>query len=203
MKARNTLSKALVVGALIAVTLVVAAIWQPEGAQAGPSPHMRANFGVISLAPGQSARLNVVNTIDDPNARPEDGRGTRQVTLSFDIFYVEPESPDRPAASISGDELTSCVSKHQFTERQSCDAMLGPGEAASFDFTNTTEMLVKISPAAAVMFEDVHVGKGRGIDEPNIMPTLEVMERARTLFVLPGVLKGFNPQPDPPGKPAR
>jgi hypothetical protein len=28
---------------------------------------------------------------------------------------------------------------------------------------------------------------------------LEVREAARTMFVVPGVAKGFNPQPDPPG----
>lgn len=205
MRTRNTLSKALALGALVAVTLVTAAIWQAGGVQAGPSPHMRTTFGIISLGPGQTARLNVANPVlvpPDVGDRPDGTSSTLQVTLAFDVF-VPPDGPDRPAGSSSADERSSCVNKNQFLRRESCEAMLGPGEAASFDFTNTTELLVKISPAAAVMFEDVHVGKGRAIDDPNAMPTLEVMERTRTLFVLPGVLKGFNPQPDPPGKPAR
>lgn len=82
MRTRNTLSKALALGALVAVTLVIVAIWQAAGAQAGPSPHMRTTFGIISLGPGQTARLNVVNSAIAPDIgdRPD-----RQVTLAFDV----------------------------------------------------------------------------------------------------------------------
>ena len=188
MKTRNTLSKAIALGALVAVTLVIAAIWQAAGAQAGPSPHMRTTFGIISLGPGQTARLNVANPVlvtpDGPD-RPDGTSSTRQVTLAFDIF-VPPDNPDRPAGSSSADERSSCVNKQQFLRRESCEAMLGPGESASLDFTNTTDVLVQIS---AVAIDDPNIRPGRGgVDDPNIMPTLEVMEGLRTIFMHPGAI---------------
>jgi hypothetical protein len=44
--------------------------------EAGPSPHMRSQFGMVGLASGQTARLSAVvvdnpNTVDDPNIRVE------------------------------------------------------------------------------------------------------------------------------------
>ena len=36
------------------------------------------------------------------------------------------------------------------------------------------------------------------IGNPDIVPTLEVMEGSRTVYTHPAFVKGFNPQPDPP-----
>ena len=41
--------------------------------------------------------------------------------------------------------------------------------------------------------------KQKGV--PKAERIVQVREAARTIFVVPGVAKGFNPQPDPPGVP--
>jgi hypothetical protein len=68
-----------------------------------------------------------------------------------------------------------------------------PGEAASFDFT---------AEAGETHISAVMLGgpdRSQAIGNPDIAPTLEVMEGARTIYTHPAFIKGFNPQPDPPG----
>ena len=73
-----------------------------------------------------------------------------------------------------------------------------PGEAASFDFTATDNTKVAAS-ISSLGGPDTREGSSQLTPEPHLAPMLEVREGARTLFVVPGVVKGFNPQPDPPG----
>src|SRR5215210_1982029 len=75
MKTRNRFSSALMLGALVVGLVAVAAIWNAIPASAIGEVEGRPQFGVISLASGQTARLNVVNTraIDPEDATSGDG----------------------------------------------------------------------------------------------------------------------------------
>lgn len=55
----------------------------------------RPQFGVISLAAGQSARLNVVNT---RAVEPDDSGRLRKVTLTFDIYVPSAATDDGEVA---------------------------------------------------------------------------------------------------------
>jgi hypothetical protein len=75
-----------------------------------------------------------------------------------------------------------------------------PGEAASFDFTAVEGTKVAAS-IQSLGGPDTREGDSQVTPEPHLAPMLEVREGARTIFVVPAVVKAFNPQPDPPGEP--
>ena len=195
MKTRKTFTKALVLiligGALTSIT----ALWQTRRVQAiQDSEDFPSDFGFIDVAAGEAARLNVVNLLrqpppDDGSPPPDDGH-TRRLRLAFDIYVTPPPEPDAP----------SCITRYRFLRRESCDVVLIPGEAASFDFTAAQDMKVAAS-IRSLGGPDTREGDSQLTPEPHLAPMLEVREGARTLFVVPGVIKGFNPQPDPPGAP--
>ncbi len=194
MKTRNTLMNALALVALAAGLAVIIAAWQTRQVQAiQDSEDFPSDFGFIDLGAGQTARLNVVNLLrslpPDPGT-PGDPSRARRARLAFDIYGIhDPEDLPDP----------SCVTRYRFLRRESCDVMLMPGEAASFDFTAAEGTKVAAS-IHSLGGSDTREGDERLTPEPHLAPTLEVHEGARTIFVVPGVAKGFNPQPDPPGQ---
>jgi hypothetical protein len=194
MKTRNTFTNALALIALAAGLAVIIAAWQTRQVQAiQDSEDFPSEFGFIDLGAGQTARLNVVNLRVSPPPEPENPPpepDAQRVRLSFDIYVSPPPDPDAP----------SCVTRYRFLRRESCDVVLFPGEAASFDFTaaDSTKVAASISSLGG---PDTREGGSQLTPEPHLAPTLEVREGARTIFVVPGVAKGFNPQPDPPGTP--
>ena len=202
MKTRKTFTSALVLIALALVIALFVAAWQSQQVQAiQDSEDFPSDFGFIDLGAGQTARLNVVNTRrspppdpDQPPPDPENPSGIRRVRLSFDIYVQPPPEPDAPA----------CITRYRFLRRQSCDVTLMPGEAASLDFIAAEDVKVAAS-ISSLGGPDTRAGDPipteRLTPEPHLAPMLEVREGARTLFVVPGVIKGFNPQPDPPGTP--
>jgi len=179
MKTRNTFSNALTLGALVVGLVTVTAIWNALPVRAIKEVEGRPQFGVISLAVGQTARLNVVNT---RAVEPDDSGRSRKVTLAFDVYAPSASTDD------SGGRADSPVSRQHFLRRESCEVTLGPGEAASFDFTAPEGTRVRAvaygTPDTRV--EGVHVEDPniRSIDDPNIRTTLEVQESGRTTFVL-------------------
>jgi hypothetical protein len=200
MKTRNTIAKALALVALAAGLAVIIAAWQTRQVQAiQDSEDFPSDFGFIDLGAGQTARLNVVNLRrlspppepDSPPPDPEtpgDPSQARRVRLSFDIYFSPPPEPESP----------SCVTRYRFLRRESCDVVLMPGEAASFDFTAAEGTKVAAS-IQSLGGPDTREGEAQVTPEPHLASMLEVREGARTIFVVPGVAKGFNPQPDPPG----
>jgi hypothetical protein len=194
MKARKTFTSALVITALAVVIAVFVAAWQSQQVQAlQDSQNFPSDFGFIDLGAGQTARLNVINLRRQP---PPDGDSpppdpeTLRVQLAFDIYVQPTPEPDAP----------SCVTRYRFLRRESCEVVLMPGEAASSDFTAIQDMKVAAS-IRSLGGPDTREGDSRVTPEPHLAPILEVREGTRTLFVVPGVIKGFNPQPDPPGEP--
>jgi hypothetical protein len=194
MKTRNRFTNALALVALAAGLAVITTTWQTRQVQAiQDSEDFPSDFGFIDLGAGQTARLNVVNILrqsQNPPPEPEDPTHVRRVRLAFDIYSQPPPEPDAP----------SCVARYRFLRRESCDVVLMPGEAASFDFTAAEGMKVAAS-IRSLGGPDTREGDSRLTPEPHLAPMLEVREGARTIFVVPAVVKGFNPQPDPPGEP--
>jgi len=73
MKTRNRITKSLALVALAVSLVVIAAVWRVGRVAAIGSPDIRpVEFGLLSLAPGQTARLNTVNPVlqapPDPRA---------------------------------------------------------------------------------------------------------------------------------------
>jgi len=178
MKSRNTFSSALTLGALVVGLVTVAAIWSALPVSAIKEVE-RPQFGVISLAVGQTARLNVVNT---RAVEPDDSGRSRTVTLAFDVYAPSTATDD------SGGRADSRVSKQRFLRREACEGTLRPGEAASFDLIAPVGTRVR---AVAYGTPDTRGGNRRiddpnirGIDDPNLRLTLEVQESGRTTFVV-------------------
>jgi hypothetical protein len=195
MKTQNTFMKALALIALAAGLAVIITAWPTRHVQAiQDSEDFPSDFGFIDLGAGQTARLNVVNLRHSPppdgDSPPPDPDHPQRVRLSFDIYVQPPPDPDAP----------SCVTRYRFLRRESCDVTLRPGEAASFDFTAAEGTKVAAS-IHSLGGPDTREGGSQLTPEPHLAPMLEVREAARTVFVVPGVAKGFNPQPDPPGAP--
>lgn len=199
MKKRNTFTTVLVLVALAAGLTLITTAWQARRVQAiQDSEDFPSDFGFIDLGAGQTARLNIVNLRRQPPPDPDspppepdsDPAHARQVRLSFDIYFQPPPEPDAPA----------CITRYRFLRRESCDVVLMPGEAASFDFNAAEDMKVAAS-IRSLGGPDTREGGGGLTPEPHLAPMLEVREGARTIFVVPAVVKGFNPQPDPPGTP--
>ncbi len=192
MKTRNTFINTLALLALAAGLAVIVAAWQTRQVQAiQDSEDFPSDFGFIDLGAGQTARLNVVNIRHSPPPDPENPPpepDAQRVRLSFDIYVSPPPEPEAP----------SCVTRYRFLRRESCDVLLMPGEAASFDFiaADSTKVAASISSLGG---PDTREGHSQLTPEPHLAPMLEVRGAARTIFVVPGVVKGFNPQPDPPG----
>jgi hypothetical protein len=204
MEARNRLMNAGMLIALAGGLIVVVAVWEARKVQAIQDSEDRpSDFGFIDLGAGQTARLSVVNLRlnpppepDNPPPEPENVSGlTLRVRLAFDIFMQPPPEPDDPAGATLAQ---SCISRYRFLRRESCDVVLSPGEAASFDYTAPAGAQVAAS-INAIGNPDTREGDARLTPEPHLAPTLQVREGTRTIFVVPGVAKGFNPQPDPPG----
>jgi len=137
----------------------------------------RISFGLVGITPGQTARINVVNAAptDDPYWPP----GPSRVVLTF------LDSEGRYFRGRDGNPVGRVV-------------MLEPGRSASLNL-NADEFA-----AGAARFQLralVMVWPPGPTAPPNpTVPTLEVIDNStgKTLLLYPGVIRGFNPQPDPP-----
>jgi hypothetical protein len=187
MNTRNRVTKSLPLVALASSVVVIGAVWPAARVAAIGNPDIRSiEFGLLSLAPGQTARLKVVNPV--LQAPPDPDTAARRVRLAFDIYAIgdveNRASPDGTASRLSSLRLIG---------RQSRVVVLQSGVAASFEFTAGAAE----TPISAAMI-DVD---GSGTPNPDgtqdtrgshIVPTLEVMEGGRTVFTFsPSVYKGF------------
>ena len=125
MKTRRRLVTTFASCAFIAMALM--AFWLTIRVRAfNPQPDPPA-FGLVSVNPGQTLRLNVVNRLQPPPEPDRLGRSTRHAMLAFNMYRADvPPGP--------------CATAHLFADRQSCEVTLAPGEAASFDLTSATEI---------------------------------------------------------------
>ena len=163
------------------VALAVLTCLAAVAASAGPSPHMRIDFGMLGLARGQTARLNVV-FINPPDT-------DRRVRASDPEWLVELSfvGPD-------GSTLVPAVQRR-----------LVPGQSFFVDLNFTDIALPegdRVQIRAVVRGHALGRRNG-GIDDPNIIPSLELVdtETGRTqLIQSPGstqFIKEVDPAPQP------
>jgi len=130
------------------------------------------DFPIFGITAGQTARLNVVNTIGDPGIMP-----CRVVVSFFDGDGNLLGGPDtkelRPGQSA-------------FVDRMIQDPGIRP----------PGRLQIRAAVAADVRNKQELRACG------GVFQTLEVFstETGQTVFMHPMVIRGFNPQPDPPGK---
>ena len=179
MKIRSTVNRAVWVSTVVAGLIAVNLLWNSASVRALGEVEGRVGFGLISLAPGQQARLNLMSMLAQEPDGPD--RPVRTVTLAFDVYAPETSSEDSPVFTTEG---RSRVVSHRFVQRQSVEVTLRAGQAASFEFLATEHTLI-----SAVVIDDPNI---RTIEDPNIRlrrgaglrATLEVREDGRSSFVL-------------------
>ena len=173
MMIRSAFTRAALVGTVVAGLIAVNALWNSIPVKALGEVDGRAGFGLVSLVPGQQARLNVVRM---KTTEPDGGdRSVREVTLAFDVYATQAATEGSPLLTTAG---RSTVVNHRFVERQSVEVTLRVGEASSFEFTATQHTLV----SAVVV--DPNIRGHRRVDDTNLRATLEVREAGRSSFVL-------------------
>lgn len=200
MKIRNTFTSVLVIVGTAAAIAIIVASWQTIRVQAITDPEDRPNpFGFIELGAGQTARLNVVN-IQPPDgaSRPPDPETpiARRVLLAFDVYIQDQENT--PSCGGIVPVPPTCLARYRFLRRESSEVQLMPGQAASLNFT--TGEGAKVQAFIQALGGPDTRGNPDLTPEPHLVPSLEVREGTRTLFVPPALIKFFNPQPDPPGQ---
>ena len=178
MNTRNRFTMPLSLGATVLVILMCIVAMRGDHARAAAFDAFRT--GLITLGPGQTARLNVL--LGGPDTRP--GESPVRVTLGFDIYAIG-DVENSPDPTIP-DELNNL----RFLRRESREVTLMPGEGTFLDL---------VAPAGGTHISAVLLGPNtsRSIGNPDLMPTLDVMEGGSPVSIN---IKWFNPQPDPPGK---
>ena len=178
MKTSHRFIKPLALSAFILAAFVAIAVWDTTRVRAfNPQPDPPA-FGLISLNPGQTLRLNVVNRLQPP-PEPDSSafeRRTRHASLGFNLYLMSaggtsPSNADVPPGP--------CVGARCIAPRQALEVTLAPGEAASFDLATPTE--VGALQALAVVQDDDRN------NNPALIYSLEVREGGRTIYSLPAV----------------
>ena len=139
-----------------------------------------ASFGLQTLETGRTARLSVIHNAL-PAGMPNGEPVRYAVKADFDVYSVRPTD-----GSI---RFFRCFSR---------EATLLAGEGLSLDFTPpviTGNGSVRVASAVYIK----RVGESETADDAaSVSVSLEVRTREGTLFLLPGTIRGFNPQPDPP-----
>ena len=165
---RNT--RSLPFTSLIAFVAVFAL--SASQAYAGATPHMTPmHSGLVSLASGQTIRLNV--TLHPELIGASQGL---PLTLTFDVYEVP----------LVGAETTMANVVRVATHR-SVHVTLGAGQAAFFDYTVPRDNAGQLV-GASVSLDDPNLGALL----PAVMPTLEGRTATgQSMFVLPGQACGF------------
>src|SRR6266487_2077562 len=138
-------------------------------------------FGAVGLANLQTARLNVVS-IGDPSIIPP---GPCRIGLSF-----------LDARGIIINDRNGRPMSAQFDVSQ--------GEAVFFDFSSRSIIINGRVQFRALVTLPPPPNDGSADPCANVIPTLEIFDQltSRTLLLLhPALIRGFDPQPDPPGVP--
>ncbi|HEV8369636.1 MAG TPA: hypothetical protein VGQ39_16890 [Pyrinomonadaceae bacterium] len=201
MKTRNTVTKALVVLTLFAGLSFIIATWYVQQVKAiQDSEDFPSPFAFTELSAGQSARLNVVNIQPppDPDSPPPDPETpiARKVRLAFDVYIEDPDYT--PSCGGIVPVPPTCLVRYRFLRRELSEVALMPGQAASLNFTAVED--AKVQAFIQTIGNPDVVGNPDITPEPHLVPSLEVRESNRTLYVVPALVKLFNPQPDPPGQ---
>jgi hypothetical protein len=166
--------------ALVATVFgILVALGVRADGQTNSGPRVRGTlYGLQTLAAGQTARASVVNrqAIFDGEIIP-----CIRVRVVFDVYETSAANPNRL----------------RFVRRVQREVELDPGEAVSFDFNATRTGGERVSTSVFIREDDDNPPEAVRVDA---VSTLEVRDGGRTIFILPGVRRGFDPQPDPPSE---
>jgi hypothetical protein len=143
----------------------------------------RYAFGLVGITPGQTLRINVANTLvaNDTNLPP----GPSRVVITLLNGHGQPVrrrdgSPVRRVELVERGEST-------FLELDGDEIPMGPHDRLQ------VRAVVSIYPPGPTV---------TGIPYDSATPSVEIFNNsnARTVVFIgnPGVIRGFNPQPDPP-----
>ncbi len=163
-------------------TLVLAAAgfalgmgWLERGTDAVSDNELQ--FGMISLEPGQSVRFGGMNAVM--------ADGSVRVIMRFDVYSLG--GPDTAPGCDPGSAVAACTNNLRWLKTETCTVSLRSYAGATCDIAaDRSGLVVNISMRVE------NAGAAR------ILPSIEVRENNRTVFLHPGVARGFNPQPDPP-----
>ncbi|MGH9948014.1 MAG: hypothetical protein ACRD6X_12550 [Pyrinomonadaceae bacterium] len=133
-------------------------------------------YGMHFINGGQTVRVSVQN----PRFSDSEVIPCVRVRIVFDVYET------------AGDGSV----RLRFVRRVSSEIELETGEAATFDFAagRTGEF---VSPAVFARPEAIRLGDP---EKERLLTTVVVRQFGTTLLNLPAVLKGFDPQPDPPSE---
>jgi hypothetical protein len=189
MKTKRMLTIATMLAALTALmTLGIIRAARPVKAQNEQPPphHDRISFGMVGITQGQTIRLSVVNTEPSP-----------QHDSQSQIFRVVMTFLDAEGHRLRGRD--SSIIRRAVS--------LAPGRAIFLDL-NADDIQWPPGPTRVQVRAVVNVTPPDGtVEEPppvadRLVPSVEVFNNAngRTVIFIgnPGVIRGFNPQPDPP-----
>lgn len=154
-----------------------------------------------------SSRAEFVQAQSSRNSADEVGYYDQSRVLDSGIFSLLPAEQNarihlvRTDGSVEDPNIRPCgVEVKVFN---AAGQLIGPPDAISLRPGIAVTKTVQPEDATTPQRYRVQV---RGIDDPNIrkctvMPTMEIFDRrtGETQFMHPGLIRGFNPQPDPPG----
>src|SRR6266498_4968950 len=174
MKTRNMLLKLFFAAFALCGIAVLLIGW--GAGDVGAADHRdRRGFGLVSLNPGQVARLNVfslrINETQpgesQSQSNAEEAR-PRRITIAFDIYA--------PESGRAAPDDGACPAALRFVTRKSCEVVLARGNAITWDFTAPEEGAVIRAVVNPASFD------------PHIISSLEIMEGGRTMhFINPNV----------------
>ncbi|MCM3874769.1 MAG: hypothetical protein ND895_29085 [Pyrinomonadaceae bacterium] len=189
MKNKRTLATILGFVALAALTTlgIVRGTRQVQAQDQAPPQHDRISFGMVGITPGQTLRVNVSNVIatNDSVLPPGPSR----------VAFIVINSHGDPIRHRDGSPVRRVV-------------MLERGESAFLDL-NGDDLQFPPGPSRLQVRAVVNVFAPGPTDndvppptDGRIVPSVELFNNAngRTVVFIgnPGVIRGFNPQPDPP-----
>jgi hypothetical protein len=184
MNRNNNFVVAVMFGAIVFVFSNLAAF-----GQADPPDPVRTEFsryGMHFIENGRTVRVNVAHPrVIQPSStnsasqrpNPRDCVGCILVRIDFDVY----EAAGAGAISL------------RFARRVSREIELAPGEAASFDFAASRNGDFVVPSIYARPEES-------GVENPTtrLLSTVSIRYGGSTVLLLPAVLQGFDPQPEPP-----
>lgn len=164
-----------------------------------------AIFGTIAFF---SFRTGFVQAQSNRNSQDESGYYDQsRFVLDSGIFSLLPAEQNaclhlvRTDGSVEAPNIRPCGVEIRIFN--AVGQLIGPPDAISLRPGVAVTKTVQPEDATTPQRYRVQV---RGIEDPNIrncnvIPTMEVFDRrtGETQFMHPGLIRGFNPQPDPPG----
>lgn len=188
MKLRSKIIGVLALGAIAAaITAAIAIGTGLPSVSANTAETLRVRstlYGMHSLEHNQTARVTVVNNVlrvppapgTTSNAEPPDPGHAKRVTIVFDIYEEAADGSVR------------------FVRSRSRNFTLQGGESATFEHEVNRTRGELVSPASF----SARFNQAEQLRPSEVVSTFTIERNGNIIATLPGVIRGFNPQPDPP-----